>query len=119
MDDLAQELNELRINWDETAREYHRTVQVFSTRERLLLVEINYQRQREDQFQNNIRDSQANPIKGDIVRITNNYKAEDTNRVYRVTNVTRRMVKLRCTKTNKYCKRAWWNVKRVSDTQTQ
>ena len=107
MDDLVRELNQLRVDRDEAAREYHRSMQESSSRERTLLVGIQRESRREEQFNNNIRENRANPIvKGDIVRITNNYHAADTDRVCRVTNVTRRMVDLRCLKTNKHCKRA-------------
>ena len=41
MDDLVRELNQLRVNRDEAAREYHRTMQESSTRERTLLVGFN------------------------------------------------------------------------------
>ena len=120
MDKLVQQLNDLRINRDEAAREYHRSVQDSSIRERDLLVAINREQRREKQFRSNIRTNRSNPIvKGDIVKITNDYDATDTDRICRVTYVTKRMVEMRCTKTNKYCKRAWWNVERVANTKSQ
>ena len=120
MDDLVRELNNLRIARDEAAREYHRTVQESSTREQILLTQINSEQRHEQQFQRNILENWTNPIvEGDIVRITNNYNTADTNRVCCITNTSRRMVELRCVKTNKYCKRVWWNLERVENTETQ
>ena len=120
MDELVRELNDLRIERDEAAREYHRTVQESSTRERALLAQINLEGRHEEPFQRNFRENWINPIvEGDIVRITNNYNTADTNCVCRVISTGRRMVELRCVKTNKYCKRAWWNLERVENTETQ
>ena len=108
MDDLVRELNDLCIDRDKAVREYYRTVQESRPGERTLLVQINCERRHEEQFQRNVLENWANPIvEGDIVQITNNYNTIDTDRVCRIASTSRRMVELRCVKTNKYCKRTW------------
>ena len=107
MDDLVRELNELRITSDEAARAYQRTLKESSRRERAILVDIQCRQQQNDQFTNNIRNNRRNLIvAGDIVRITNEYNPDEFGIVWRVSYVTRLMVKLRCSKTQKRCKRA-------------
>ena len=98
-----------------------RTVDEASRRERAILVNIQHRQQQDDQFTNNIRNNRQNPIvAGDIVRITNEYNPDEFGIVGCVSQVTRRVVELHCVKTQKLCKRAWWNVERVRDsTETQ
>ena len=113
MDNLIQELNQLRINRDEASRKYQRTLDESSRRECNLLAKIQ-QQQRDTQFHKNIRNNRLNPIRrGDTVRITNDYKPEENGIVGKVTHVTRRMVELQCAETGKICTRAWWNVEQV------
>ena len=121
MDDLVRQLNELRIHRDNAARDYHRSVEDSSRRGSVILEEIrqrqqhdNDQRRQDDQFRNDIRNNRRNPItEGDIVRITNKYKPEETGIDGRVTHVTSRMVQLRAVESRKIHTRAWWNVERV------
>ena len=116
MDNLIQELNQLRINRDEASRKYQRTLDESSRRECNLLAKIQQQQQqqRDTQFHKNIRNNRLNRIRrGDTVRITNDYKPEESGIVGKVTHVTRRMVELQCAETGKPCTRAWWNVGQV------
>ena len=121
MDELVEELNRLRINRDEAARAYQRTVDESSRQERTILASIRQRERQETQFQFNIRNNRRNPIRvGDPVRITNDYRLDEQGIVGKVTHVTNRMVELRCAKSNKRCSRAWWNVERLEEaTETQ
>ena len=125
MDELIEQLNELRINRDNAARDYQRSVDELSRRESTILAEIrqrqqhndHQQRQRQDgQFRGNIRNNRHNPItQGNLVRITNDYKLEEKGVVGRVTHVTNRMVQLRAVESRKLHTRAWWNVEQVEE----
>ena len=100
MDKIVRELNELRITTDEAARNYQHTVNETSTRERTLLDHIQLQQQQNNQFSNNTRKNRHNPIvEGELVRITNDYIADELGLVGCVMHVTRRMVELWCVKT--------------------
>ena len=116
MDNLIQEIKQLRINRDEASRKYQRTLDESSRRECNLLAKIQQQQQqqRDTQFHKNIRNNRLNHIRrGDTVRITNDYKPEEFGIIGKVTHVTRRMVELQCAETGKICTRAWWNVEQV------
>ena len=100
MDDLVRQLNQLRVDRNDAATEYHRSVEDSSRREIAILEEIRQQnndrRRQNAQFHNNVRDNRRNPItQGDTVRITNDYKPEETGIVGTVIHVTNRMVQLR------------------------
>ena len=116
MDDLIQELIDLHITRNEAARAYQREVDETSRRERTILVDIQRRQERNDQFNDNIRNNRQNPIvAGDIVRITNEYNPDEIGIVGCVSKVSKRMVELHCVKTQKLCKCAWWNMERARD----
>ena len=116
MDELIQELNSLRIDREETTREYQDAIQANGRREREVLASIRQHRERTAQVQPNNRGRQRNPFKvGDVVRITNEYKLDELGTVGRITHVTNRMVSLRHPGARKVYSRAWWNVELVEN----
>ena len=119
MDDLIQELNELRLTRHEATNAYHRVMEDSNRQERSLLADIQRRQrgQRQNSHSNNtIRNNRRNPIKkDDIVKITNNYRREEYGVVGKVTDVTRRMVYLKNEESGTTYSRAWWNVSHITE----
>ena len=137
MDDLIQQLNQLRIERANAALEHQRSQQSSNSRERTILSRIVAEREREhrereqghhhtngereqghhctngNQTRKNLRNNRENPIKmGELVRITNDYNGGyGVSGV--VTHIGGRMVDICCAKTRKRYTRAWWNLERV------
>ena len=115
MDELIQQLNELRIERENTSREYQSALSVSDRREREILASIrsaNEQQQRAaDQTNNNLRNNRCNHLRvGETVRITNNHKGKYGS-VGKITRISGRMVDIKDSNNNNHT-RAWWNLER-------
>ena len=126
MDDLVRQLDALRIEREDAAKAYQRTVERTNRQERAIFeriqrqTRIDSQQTSDGQFRSNIKKNRRNPIKeGDTVRITNHYHTDEYGEIGVVTHVSTRMVEFKNYQKRKTYKRAWWNVEKVDPQSEQ
>ena len=117
MDKLVQQLNKLRLEREEAARVYQRSVEASNQREQEIINQIQSRRQtrtEDAQFDRNLRNNKANPLRvGDFVRITNRYVHDEYGTTGDVISASRRMVEIKNRETGRRFTRAWWNLERT------
>ena len=114
IDDLLSELNRLRLDREEAARDYRERQERSNRREGELIAAIQRRRRRNPAAESNLRNNRANRLKvGERMRITNHLRSE-YGVVGTIITVGHRMVTIEDDDGNEYS-RAWWNLERHTE----